>query len=382
MQKTTRSLVVLIAVTACAFIIGFYGSIFSNIFGISNEIIRPILIVCVILMSSFFMMNKTPPAHTSHSDSGEDTVTMTEGSPAHTVHSYSGKDAAIQNAKDGAIAAYIQSGMTLAAGIYAISSNVDGALKYQNDPLIFFTVFLMFICGYGMHKNSRAAAVIISAHFIYDKALLFLMAGENFEIGTASSFGQVISLIFLYFYVMAIKGTFAYHRIEKASNPEYKPVSKWVFIFGIPMGVLVLALLTLGVLEKSGILPTAKVISGYEIRASDREFLITSKIVEDGENIEYFNPNGLFSSIDQGEILTDHRVISYLKGNNGKLIVYELYFNEISSVELIEAGDEFSPSVYKVKTSEEDKWIELHLPKESGGDLKFIGLLRQKLDHY
>jgi hypothetical protein len=381
MNKVIRYIIGFTGVLVGAGVLSYILSTLLLMFGSNSKwgVYGAIIIITVSIPKLLEWMNKSP---SDHSDSGKDAATMNQDLPDHTTNSGSGKDAAIQNAKDGAIAAYIQSAMTVAVGIYAISSNADGALKYQNDPFILFSVFLMFICGYGMHKNSRAAAVIISVNFIFDKVFLFLMADENFEVGTASSFGQVISLIFLFFYVMAIKGTFTYHRIEKASNPKYKPVSKWIFIFGIPMGLLVFALLVLGILSESGVIPTARVISGYEVKNSDKEFLIASKIIEDGEKIEYFNPNGLFPSIEQGDILTDHRVISYLTDDNGKLIVYELYFNEISSVLLIEAGDQFSPSVYKVKTSEENKWIELHLPKESGGNLKFIELLRKKLDHY
>jgi len=76
---------------------------------------------------------------------------------------------AIKASKAGAIFAFISAGVTAAVVLFVIFTNPKGDLEYWNDPWIFLDAFFILICGIGILRHSRAAAVIIFVYFILTK---------------------------------------------------------------------------------------------------------------------------------------------------------------------------------------------------------------------
>ncbi|GHG66494.1 hypothetical protein GCM10010919_14220 [Alishewanella longhuensis] len=282
------------------------------------------------------------------------------------------KNEAIKATKNGAIAATISGVITLAVVSLALYSNAEGDLAFWNDPLNFIDIALLFLCAFGLYRKSRTAAIVLLIYFIFAKIIIALSVGRMP--------GLIVSLVFLYYFAKAVQGTFVFHRLEKVENPDYKPSPSWYFFVGIPVGLISILAIGYSVLTMTGLVPSTEVLPGSRISAHQVQTLLEQDIIVEGEHIEYFYSAGLFSILDDGNLLTDRRVISYFKDENGQLEIYELLLSEIRSVELVQQGGYFSDSVYQINADEEDTWFQILLSAESGGDLKFVDALRKMLD--
>ena len=131
-------------------------------------------------------------------------------------------------------------------------------------------------------------------------------------------------------------------------------------------------------MEVIGILPSSEVQKGSEVSSFHLNALHKNEIIEPDEGIEYFYSNGLLSIIDEGSLLTDRRVITYFTDENDELKIYELYLNDIASVELLEKGTFMLPSIYKV-INREGNWLPIVVSAEKRGDRKFVKALQSKI---
>jgi hypothetical protein len=283
------------------------------------------------------------------------------------------REEAIRHSQRGAYAAFIGAGISGFAFLAAtISQATDGLLGLMNDPLNLIDIGLVVGCGIGLLRRSRAAAVVLVAYFVIARIAMSLELGQPT--------GLIPGLIFLYFFARAVQGTFAFHKIERAENPSYKPGGRWIVWVGVPVGVLFLLFAVVGIMTMTGALTSTEVLPGTELRANDRAALVEAGIVDADEAVRWFYSDAFVSVLGAGNVLTDRRVIRYFEDGDGKLAVYALALEEIASIELLEPGGALADSVYKVNGHEPDTWLQLALSVENGGDAKFVEALRRDLE--
>jgi hypothetical protein len=282
------------------------------------------------------------------------------------------KEEAIKYSKAGATAAFISGGLTTAIVLFAILTNAKGTLEFFNDPAMFIDIFFIFGCAIGMLRYSRTAAITIFVYSILDKLFIGLETREMPSIG--------IALVFLFYFGRAIQGTFAYHKIQKEQDPNYRSAPKWIYYVGIPSGLLALMIVGSGILRVSGVLPAVEVTSGSNMRHKDRSLLIEKGIIQPEEDIKYFYSNGIFSILEEGNVLTDQRVIRYVKDETSGLQIYELFFGDIADIKLIEQGSSMFDSIYEVGSIRKDASIRLSLSVLDSGDTTFVEALRNKIN--
>ena len=114
------------------------------------------------------------------------------------------RDSCIKAIKNGGIAAMISAGITAifgVAGFFTASENQD--LNYFLDPWILIDVAFIVILGIFIFRKSRVASTLLVIYFVSAKALLW------YELGKPT--GLFISIIFLLYYVAAMKGTYIWH---------------------------------------------------------------------------------------------------------------------------------------------------------------------------
>lgn len=278
---------------------------------------------------------------------------------------------AIKATRNGAVAACISGTLTLVAFLFATLSNTKGMLGIWNDPSVIFDALLIFTCAYGVYKKSRFAAIFLFCYFIFAKIAIGIEAGKASGVGVA--------IFFLYFYAKATQGAFAYHKIERAENPSYKVTPKWVYYTGIPFALIFFVLMGAGILTMTGVLPSTEVQAGSKVSQRDKDALISNEVISKDDHIEYFYSGGIASILEGGAILAADRVILYLPDENQNLKVYEMYCNDVASVELIEAGNYMNNSVYKINSRKPGAWLQIALSTEKRGDIKFIEALRSKI---
>ena len=281
------------------------------------------------------------------------------------------KEKAIQATKTGAICACFSASITLVIAIFAIWNNSSGTIGIWNNPTVFFDVVVILILAYGMYRKSLTAAVVMFLYFLFGKIYIAVETGRVVGIG--------LGLIFLYIFGKAIQGAYVLQKIEKAENPDYPTKSNRMKFFIITGVVILFSLMGVGMLTTTGTLTPTEVLEGKDLSKDYREALIKSDIINSGDSIQYFYSEA-FSSIEEaGSILTSDRVIMYLEDENKDTGVYELYFEDITDVELIEAGNALNDSVYRVYGDSREVYLTIVLSGENKGDVKFIEALRSGL---
>lgn len=282
------------------------------------------------------------------------------------------KDEAMSATRNGAIAACISGALTIGVMAIAMSTDAEGAFAIFNNPLNLVDAALIFICAFGIYKHSRTAAIVLFLYFIAAKAIIAVESGKAPGIGMA--------LIFLYFYGKAIQGAFAFHRLEREADPEYRAMSKKGTVF-LGTGVLVAVLMVgFSLFSTFGVVPSTRVLAGTEVPDADTQLLRDKGVLDANDQIEFFYAQGLSSVLESGNILTTSRVILYYTEENGDLSTYALPLNEVTSVELEVQGSPISDSVYIVHTATPDRWIKLFLSTEQKGDQKFVEALKGKIE--
>lgn len=281
------------------------------------------------------------------------------------------REEAIKATKNGAIAACISGSLTLIIVVIAIFSNNDDTLALWNDPFNFFDILLIFACAYGIYKKSRTAAIVLFVYFIISKIFIGL------ETGKIS--GIFISLIFLYFYGKAIQDAFSYKKIEKSENPSYKPTPKVYYYVSIPLLIIFTAIVGLGLLTMTSVIPSTEVKAGMDVNQNNKEMLIANNIISIDDKLDFFYSTGFTSILEGGTVLTQDRVILYVPDGNNIIQIYELYFDKITSIKLLESGNLLNDSLYLISTDNSEAWLRISLSAEKRGDIKFIEALRQKL---
>lgn len=284
------------------------------------------------------------------------------------------KEEALQATKTGAIVACISGTLTLAVSLFAIWNNSSGGLELWNDPVIFLDILLIFFLAYGIYKKSLTAAVVMFIYFIFAKIFLVIETGRVT--------GIVLGLVFLYFFGKAAQGAFVLQKIEKTENPDSKAKPKWITFLKITGIFIFFSLIGIGGLSMTGTLTPTEVLSGNDLSENYKETLINSDIINQDDDIQYFYSDAFSRIEEMGSILTSDRVIMYFEDENEDIAVYELYFKDITDVELFEQGNFVNPSVYRVYAGSRDAYLTLWLSIENRGDIKFIEALRSELKLY
>ena len=122
----------------------------------------------------------------------------------------------LKHIRNGWIIALIAGFITLIFNYVSISQNFQTSdiFGFYNDPFIIFDIVLVFSMAFGIYKKSRICALIMLLHYLLSK-LVMINYGINFF-----DLSGIISLVFIYFYVQAVRGTITYHKLIK--NDEKK----------------------------------------------------------------------------------------------------------------------------------------------------------------
>lgn len=284
------------------------------------------------------------------------------------------REEAIKATRSGAYAAFVSSALTvLFIGVALRTGASDGIYGLLNDPMNLLDVVLMVGLGIGLLRKSRAAAIGLIVYWLIGSVTIVSSTG------LATLAGFPLRLIFLYFFARGVQGAYAYHRIEKADNPDYKPPPKLMYWIGIPAALLTGLLVVLGLLSESGFMPPATTVSGAEVPARFREQLVTHGVLMADEPIEHFYTSGVTTVLDEGNVLTDRRVLIYWRNEQNELEYYDLYFDEIAEVRILKNGRGLELSEYQVTGHDPELWLLLQLAPDDGGDKRFLRALRRHI---
>jgi hypothetical protein len=144
-----------------------------------------------------------------------------------------------------------------------------------------------------------------------------------------------------------------------------------------PIVLLVGGLVALGIMSTNGTIPSAVVLSGPDVPSNQRRKLIEYGVVAEDESIEYFYSDALFYVMENGQVLTDRRLVAY-ESSDDEFFIYDAPFDEITAIEILSWGTFVEPTVVEVSTSGDDEVIYIALSTGEQGDRKFLRTLERR----
>lgn len=229
-------------------------------------------------------------------------------------------------------------------------------------------VLLLLALGWGVRRYSRGAAVTLLVYFVLSKTFQIL-EGEP-RLG-------IVSLVMIYFFFNAVRGNFAYHRLQKENDPAYRRPGLWPWFVFVPAGVVLVALLLFGTLVELGHIPDSLVLRGEEIPDATRKTLVDYGLISRGEKLLFFYSAGVFSLLEDGNIVTDRRVISYEESATS-LDIFTAPFDSILTAVIYQPGEEVDDTIIEITTTDGSNFW-LYASKEDGRDRDFLQAIHSRI---
>ncbi len=162
--------------------------------------------------------------------------------------------------------------------------------------------------------------------------------------------------------------------IHKATQPGLDPTVGWSFrsYFALALGSAVTVVAVFGTFG-----PPTRALRGPEIPSSYAESLVEAGVLVPGERIEYFYSGGLFSILEDGNLLTDRRVASYEKIDD-ELLVYSARYDEIDDIDVEYSTHSLEDTMVTVSAKGDNVFL-LYVSQEDGRDKEFVLKLEAKL---
>ena len=117
---------------------------------------------------------------------------------------------ALKNIRYGYIAALVSAGITVVLNFLQFDA---GDVNLFSDPVVLYDVIIMLLLAFGIYKKSRVCAIAMLIYFIIGKIFQF-QEYASYGIDTPPS-TYLVAVVFIYFYFQAVRGTIAFHKINK-----------------------------------------------------------------------------------------------------------------------------------------------------------------------
>ena len=117
---------------------------------------------------------------------------------------------ALKNIRYGYIAALVSAGITVVLNFLQFDA---GDVNLFSDPVVLYDVIIILLLAFGIYKKSRVCAIAMLIYFILGKIFQF-QEYASYGIDTPPS-TYLVAVVFIYFYFQAVRGTIAFHKINK-----------------------------------------------------------------------------------------------------------------------------------------------------------------------
>ena len=203
-------------------------------------------------------------------------------------------------------------------------------------------------------------------------SLAYLLLSLSWRLPDPFGLASMLSFVPLLPAVLRIDAATPEGSDQHARNSRWRPRHLVLALLSTPV-------LAFAVAASIGLIPSTQVTPGWMLWGPGRSFLDRSGVLAPGEEVLYFYSQGLFSFEEDGNILTDRRVISYWTDpDTGQLLQESASFSEIRE-KAVERGSWIEPTVLTVVRHDGSEFV-LALSAEAKGDQLFIrrleGLLR------
>jgi hypothetical protein len=164
--------------------------------------------------------------------------------------------------------------------------------------------------------------------------------------------------------------------LNDAENSAMAANSRWR-LRHVPLALFGSLLLLLVVVDATGLLPSATVIPGSELRAADTRFLRSEGLIAEGEEVVYFYADGFSSIRAHGVILTDRRLVTYWNLDSDDPYRVAALFETIQDVN-VTASTAWYENTYADVTLDDGSRFPLMFAPNAGADRFFEELARRR----
>jgi hypothetical protein len=130
-------------------------------------------------------------------------------------------------------------------------------------------------------------------------------------------------------------------------------------------------------LLETGLVAENVVVDGSEFSDTIRDRLIGMEVIREEDDIIYIYGNGFQNYFVAGSLLTEDRFVTYFHDEAGSLVVYEMSYDEVTRLDLVEDIFDSDVSLYVIESSE--IWIQFYLPYDRGTAELFLQHLRERI---
>ena len=163
-------------------------------------------------------------------------------------------------------------------------------------------------------------------------------------------------------------------RVHETIRPGFESTIGWG---GWSYAILAVGIIPAGVAVIGMLGPPTRALRQSEIPSSYRETLVEAGVLEPDEQIQFFYSGGLFSILEDGNLLTEDRVIGY-ETVGGELYVASATYPEIREFE-VEVSESFvSDTILTIATLNGDE-IMIFVSAEDGRDKEFVSYLQSRI---
>lgn len=246
-------------------------------------------------------------------------------------------------------------------------------IKHHSAPNIrpfWRSCFAHFFC-YSLFKKIRESAESYETPAVFNSGLLavgWILLSISLEFPVPFCFLSLFSVFFL------LPAQKTVNQLNAVVSPNHNPNSRFsaLNITAVVVGTLVIGL---GVVAMIGGLPT-KVVLGTELSRHQTQLLQANGIIESDEQILMFYSQAYMSILQEGNLITNRRVISYEKEDED-IWIYDALYHEITDIQIDQKGDRLKDTVVKIEFAG-DQYFFLFLSAEDQGDDRFLEMLQQK----
>lgn len=208
------------------------------------------------------------------------------------------------------------------------------------------------------------------------KSVRWLLGGAYLAVSVAAFLPDPYWLVSLFAFVPLLPAVIAINRLNDPESSAMAANSRWrlrhvlLVLFG---GLLLL----LVVVDATGLLPSASVIAGSELRAADTRFLRSEGLIAEEEEVVYFYADGFSSIRAHGVILTDRRLVTYWNLDSDDPYRADAPFGTIQGVR-VTASRAWYENTYADITLDDGSRFTLMFAPGAGADRFFEELARRR----
>ena len=141
--------------------------------------------------------------------------------------------------------------------------------------------------------------------------------------------------------------------------------------------LIIVIVLGLGLLAETQLIPSTKAVKGHELRQATIQQLVDHGVLEADETVQYFYSVGFISYLEDGNLFTDRRVISYQSLDSDEPYLDAATFDEIAGLDISYSESFLDDSLIEVTLKNGDSFY-LYVSAEEKGDRKFFKALEEK----